>query len=177
MEKRQPASDPGGQEASVTELLDQLLDGIDPGVLSQRSLDDLRDLRHRYQEVETGLSFGRRLVQGRIARGRVDVTVTLRRTPGAAPTVRTDVALGLAYARGARAPGPASTCTRNACWSGTSSPTRPPGAPASRSATTSSRSTARASRPRRSPTASAIAIPARACPSPSSAAISCARRR
>ena len=66
MEKRQPAFDPGGQEASVTQLLDQLLDGIDPGVLSQRSLDDLRDLRHRYQEVETGLSFGRRLVQGRL---------------------------------------------------------------------------------------------------------------
>jgi hypothetical protein len=66
MENRQPAFDPGGQEASVTQLLDQLLDGIDPGVLSQRSLDDLRDLRHRYQEIETGLSFGRRLVQGRL---------------------------------------------------------------------------------------------------------------
>jgi hypothetical protein len=66
MENRQPAFDPVGQEASVTQLLDQLLDGIDPGVLSQRSLDDLRDLRHRYQEIETGLSFGRRLVQGRL---------------------------------------------------------------------------------------------------------------
>ena len=49
----------------------------------------------------------RRLVQGRVARGRVDVTVTLRRKAAAAPSVRTDVALGLAYARGARALGEA----------------------------------------------------------------------
>ena len=50
----------------------------------------------------------------------------------------------IACARGARGPGPASTCIPSGCWSGTSSPTRPPGAPASPSATTSSRSTARA---------------------------------
>lgn len=76
---------------------------------------EARSLNHRFFEASVKLPRGlagnepdlRRLVQGRIARGRVDVTVTLRRTAAATPSVRTDVALGLAYARGARALGEA----------------------------------------------------------------------
>ena len=72
---------------------------------------EARSLNHRFLEIGVKLPRGltanepelRRLVQSRIARGRVDVTVTLRRTAAAAPSVRTDVALGIAYARGARA--------------------------------------------------------------------------
>jgi uncharacterized protein (TIGR00255 family) len=72
---------------------------------------EARSLNHRFFETSIKLPRGltgnevemRRLVQGRIARGRVDVAVTLRRTGTALPNVRTDVALGLAYARGARA--------------------------------------------------------------------------
>jgi len=76
---------------------------------------EARSLNHRFFETSIKLPRGltgnepdvRRLVQGRIARGRVDVTVTLRRTGSAVPSVRTDVALGLAYARGARTLGEA----------------------------------------------------------------------
>jgi uncharacterized protein (TIGR00255 family) len=76
---------------------------------------EARSLNHRFFEASIKLPRGlsgsepdlRRLVQGRIARGRVDVTVSLRRTGAATPSVRTDVALGLAYARGARALGEA----------------------------------------------------------------------
>jgi uncharacterized protein (TIGR00255 family) len=76
---------------------------------------EARSLNHRFFEASVKLPRGlagnepdlRRLVQGRITRGRVDVTVTLRRTAAATPSVRTDVALGLAYARGARALGEA----------------------------------------------------------------------
>jgi len=50
----------------VTDLLDHLLDDIDPGVVSQLDIVELRDVRDRCQEVEAGLSFGRRLVQGRL---------------------------------------------------------------------------------------------------------------
>ena len=72
---------------------------------------EVRSLNHRFFEASVKLPRGltggeveiRRLVQGRVARGRVDVTVTLRRTGTALPNVRTDVALGLAYARSARA--------------------------------------------------------------------------
>ena len=72
---------------------------------------EARSLNHRFLETNVKLPRGltsrepdvRRLVQGRIVRGRVDVTVTLRRTAGSAAAVRTDVALGLEYARGARA--------------------------------------------------------------------------
>jgi len=74
-------------------------------------LAEARSLNHRFFETSVKLPRGltaseveiRRLVQGRVARGRVDVTVTLRRTGTALPNVRTDVGLGLAYARGARA--------------------------------------------------------------------------
>lgn len=76
---------------------------------------EARSLNHRFFETNVKLPRGltvhevelRRLVQGRVARGRVDVTVTLRRTSAALPSVRTDVTLGLAYARGARALGEA----------------------------------------------------------------------
>ncbi len=50
----------------MTTVLDHLLDDIDPGVLSQRDIGELRVLRDRCQQVETGLSLGRRLVQGRL---------------------------------------------------------------------------------------------------------------
>lgn len=71
---------------------------------------EVRSVNHRFCEVSVKLPRGlaahepelRRLVQGRVARGRVDVTVTQRRAVAAAPVVRTDVALGLAYAQGAR---------------------------------------------------------------------------
>ena len=71
---------------------------------------EARSLNHRFFETGVKLPRGltgseveiRRLVQGRVARGRVDLTVTLRRTGSALPNVRTDIALGLAYARGAR---------------------------------------------------------------------------
>ncbi|HEY7601802.1 MAG TPA: YicC/YloC family endoribonuclease [Methylomirabilota bacterium] len=78
-------------------------------------LAEARSLNHRFLETNVKLPRGltshepdvRRLVQGRIARGRVDITITLRRTAGTAGAVRTDVALGLEYARGARALGDA----------------------------------------------------------------------
>ncbi len=50
----------------VTDLLDHLLDDIDPGIVSQLEITELRAVRDRCQEVESGLSFGRRLVQGRL---------------------------------------------------------------------------------------------------------------
>ena len=54
---------------------------------------EARSLNHRFLETSVKLPRGltshepdvRRLVQGRIARGRVDVTVTLRRTAGGRP--------------------------------------------------------------------------------------------
>jgi uncharacterized protein (TIGR00255 family) len=75
---------------------------------------EARSVNHRFLETSIKLPRGltaqepdvRRLVQGLVARGRVDLTVMLRRAGGAA-TVRTDVALALEYARGARALGEA----------------------------------------------------------------------
>jgi uncharacterized protein (TIGR00255 family) len=71
---------------------------------------EARSLNHRFFEASVKVprtlsgteSELRRLVQARVARGRVDLTVTIRRTATASPGVRTDVPLGLAYARGAR---------------------------------------------------------------------------
>jgi uncharacterized protein (TIGR00255 family) len=71
---------------------------------------EARSLNHRFFEASVKLPRGltsheaelRRLVQGRVTRGRVDVTVTQRRGGAATPVVRTDVALGVAYAQGAR---------------------------------------------------------------------------
>lgn len=76
---------------------------------------EARSVNHRFLETSIKLPRGltvqepdvRRLVQGRIARGRVDLTVTLRRPAGGAASVRTDVTLALEYARGARALGEA----------------------------------------------------------------------
>jgi hypothetical protein len=50
----------------VTDLLNHLLDDIDPGVVSQLDIVELRRVRDRCQEIESGLSFGRRVVQGRL---------------------------------------------------------------------------------------------------------------
>src|SRR5262245_41484075 len=72
---------------------------------------EARSLNHRFLEVgvklprplsaqETGL---RQLVQGRVARGRVDVSVAVRRIAGSQSIVRTDLALGADYVRSARA--------------------------------------------------------------------------
>jgi uncharacterized protein (TIGR00255 family) len=77
------------------------------------AIAEARSLNHRFLEVSLKLPKGltgnepdlRRLVQGCILRGRVDVTVTLRRTTAVTPSIRTDVALALAYARAARALG------------------------------------------------------------------------
>jgi uncharacterized protein (TIGR00255 family) len=76
---------------------------------------EARSLNHRFLETSVKLPRGlashdpdiRRLVQGRIARGRVDMTVTVRPTAGVAASVRTDVALALEYVRSARALGEA----------------------------------------------------------------------
>src|SRR5262249_3102090 len=76
---------------------------------------EARTVNHRFLETSVKLPRGltgsevelRRLVQGRVGRGRVDLTVTLRRIGVPPSNVRTDVALGLAYARSARALGEA----------------------------------------------------------------------
>jgi uncharacterized protein (TIGR00255 family) len=76
---------------------------------------EARSLNHRFLETSIKLPRGltahesdvRRLVQGRIARGRVDLTATLRRTASGASSVRTDIALGVEYARSARTLGEA----------------------------------------------------------------------
>ena len=72
---------------------------------------EARSLNHRFLEVNLKLGRNlaayeadlRRLVQSRVARGRLDVTVVTRRVAGSASTVRTDVALGREYVRGATA--------------------------------------------------------------------------
>jgi hypothetical protein len=46
--------------------LDRLLDPGYPGELADRSLDEVRSMRAECQEVETGLSMLRRMVQGRL---------------------------------------------------------------------------------------------------------------
>jgi uncharacterized protein (TIGR00255 family) len=74
-------------------------------------LAEARSVNHRFLEIAVKLPRGlashepevRRRVQGRIARGRVDVTATTRRLGGSLAAVRTDTALGAEYARGARA--------------------------------------------------------------------------
>ena len=72
---------------------------------------EARSLNHRFLEISLKLGRGlgaheaevRRLVQGRATRGRVDLTVVTRRVSGSQSIVRTDVALGAEYAKGARA--------------------------------------------------------------------------
>lgn len=64
MEKSRP--EPTPKEQRVRAVLDSLLEDIDPGIVSQRDMAELRSLRDRCQAVETGLSLGRRLAQGRL---------------------------------------------------------------------------------------------------------------
>jgi len=47
-------------------LIDQILSSGYLGDLQHRSIDDIRTMRARCQEVETGLSYLRRMVQGRL---------------------------------------------------------------------------------------------------------------
>jgi len=59
-------SEPVTKEQRVRAVLESLLDDIDPGIISQRDIVELRSLRDRCQAIETGLSLSRRLVQGRL---------------------------------------------------------------------------------------------------------------
>ena len=59
-------------------VLDNLLDDVDPGIISQLDIVELRALRDRCQETETGLSLGRRLAQGRL-----DIVMTESQRRGA----------------------------------------------------------------------------------------------
>ncbi|MCC6226627.1 MAG: hypothetical protein IT195_09500 [Microthrixaceae bacterium] len=63
MEKR---AKPTTKEQHVLAVLDSLLDDFDPGIISRRDIVELRALRDRCQEMEAGLSLGRRLAQGRL---------------------------------------------------------------------------------------------------------------
>jgi uncharacterized protein (TIGR00255 family) len=74
-------------------------------------LVEARSLNHRFLEIAVKLPRGltahepelRQLVQGRVARGRLDVAVVLRRIAGSPNTVRADLTLGAEYVRSARA--------------------------------------------------------------------------
>jgi uncharacterized protein (TIGR00255 family) len=76
---------------------------------------EARSLNHRFLEIAVKLPRGlsshetpvRQLVQGRVARGRLDITIVLRRVAGSANTVRADLALGTEYMKSARALGEA----------------------------------------------------------------------
>ncbi|MGH7263599.1 MAG: YicC/YloC family endoribonuclease [Candidatus Rokuibacteriota bacterium] len=71
---------------------------------------EARSLNHRFLEVAIKLPRGfsaheaplRQLIQGHVARGRVDLSITVRRVAGTPSVVRTDIALGAEYAREAR---------------------------------------------------------------------------
>ncbi len=72
---------------------------------------EARSLNHRFLEIGVKLPRSlsareteiRQLVQGRVARGRLDVTVAGRRVAGSPNTVRADLTLGAEYVRSARA--------------------------------------------------------------------------
>jgi uncharacterized protein (TIGR00255 family) len=72
---------------------------------------EVRALNHRFLEANLKLPRNlaglepdvRRLVQGRLARGRVDVTAALRRLGGSASVVRADIELAAEHVRTARA--------------------------------------------------------------------------
>ena len=72
---------------------------------------EARSLNHRFLEIVVKLPRAlsahepavRQLVQGRLSRGRLDVSVGLRRVAGSQNVVRTDLALGADYVRSARA--------------------------------------------------------------------------
>jgi hypothetical protein len=63
--------------------LERILDAGYPGDLTTRSLDDVRAMRAECQQVEAGLSYIRRLVQGRLDIVRAEVD---RRATGGDPT-------------------------------------------------------------------------------------------
>jgi len=50
----------------VTDLLDHILDDVETLALPTRSIQELRELRDRCQVIEGGLSYGRRMIQGRL---------------------------------------------------------------------------------------------------------------
>ena len=56
----------GPQEPIVITELDELLLTNDLGSLSTRPIHDLRALREQLGEIEAGLSFARRMAQGRL---------------------------------------------------------------------------------------------------------------
>ncbi|MBI4011358.1 MAG: YicC family protein [Candidatus Rokubacteria bacterium] len=72
---------------------------------------EARSLNHRFLEIGVKLPRAlsahepgvRQLVQGRLSRGRLDVSVSVRRIAGSQNVVRTDLALGADYVRSARA--------------------------------------------------------------------------
>jgi uncharacterized protein (TIGR00255 family) len=72
---------------------------------------EARSLNHRFLEIALKLPRGltgqdaalRQLIQGRVARGRLDVAVATHRIGSAGSVVRTNPALGAEYVRGARA--------------------------------------------------------------------------
>ena len=76
---------------------------------------EARSLNHRFLEISVKLPRGlsahepeiRQLAQARLARGRLDAGVVLRRVAGSSNAVRTDHALGEEYVRAARALGDA----------------------------------------------------------------------
>ena len=61
-----PVRDLHGRNRSVIAGLESILDGFDLSGVSNLPLDELRSIRHRLDEVELGLSYGRRMAQGRI---------------------------------------------------------------------------------------------------------------
>jgi hypothetical protein len=68
--------------------LDRLLDPGYPGDLADRSLEDVRSMRAECQEVETGLSMLRRIVQGRLDIVGAELS---RRAEGGDPTDLADL--------------------------------------------------------------------------------------
>ncbi len=56
----------GDVPTQLDHLLDDLLDDADVSGLAERTLDELRAVRDRLNEVELGLSYGRRMAQGRL---------------------------------------------------------------------------------------------------------------
>ena len=60
--------EPEGQQEPniVIAELDELLDSNDLRALSERPMDELRALRDRLSAIEVGLSYGRRMAQGRL---------------------------------------------------------------------------------------------------------------
>src|SRR4051812_47702320 len=65
--ERDPMNDPSGpQEPIVITELDDLLVANDLGSLPNRPIEELRELRDHLSEIEAGLSFVRRMAQGRL---------------------------------------------------------------------------------------------------------------